>query len=243
VINERCNQNSQQLISDWSLVFLLAILITPFVDHWLFVCLLVGYPDYTFRWPLIARLSSCWLFWLHLSLTTDCSSVFLLAILITPFIDHWMFVLLLVGYSDYTFRWSLNVRLSSCWLSWLHLSLITECSFVFSLAILITPFVDHWLFLCLLVGYPDYTFRWPLIVPLSSCWISWLHLLLITACSFVVLLAILITPFVVANYQWSTKGVIWIANKKTSELSVINERCNQDSQQEDKRTFSDQRKV
>jgi hypothetical protein len=158
-----------------------------------------------------------------------------------------MFVLLLVGYSDYTSRWSLNVRLSSCWLSWLHLSLISECSFVFSLAILITPFVDHWLFLCLLVGYPDYTFRWPLIVPLSSCWLSWLHLLLITDCSFVFLLAILITPFVATrrqtNNQWSTKGVIRIANKKTSELSVVNERCNQDSQREDKRTISDQRKV
>jgi hypothetical protein len=189
------------LTTECSFVLLLAILITPFVDHWLFACLLVGYPDYTFRWPLIVRLSSCWLSWLHLSLTTDCSFVFLLARplivrLSSCWLDHWLFVCLLVGYPDYTFRWPLIVRLSSCWLSWLHLSLTTDCSFVLSLAILITPFVDHWLFLCLLGGYPDYTFRWPLIVRLSSRWLSWLHLSLITDCSFVFLLAIQMSPFV-----------------------------------------------
>ena len=39
------------------------------------------------------------------------------------------------------------------------------------------------------------------------------------------------------------KGVIRIANKKTDEQSVVNERCNQNSQQEDKRAISGQRNV
>jgi hypothetical protein len=38
--------------------------------------------------------------------------------------------------------------------------------------------------------------------------------------------------------MYSFKGVIRIANKKTNEQSVVNERCNQDSQQEDKRTIN-----
>jgi hypothetical protein len=221
-------------------VFLLAILITPFVDHWLLVCLLVGYPDYTFCWPLIVRLSSRWLSWLHLSLITDCSYVFLLAILNTPFVDHWLFVCLLVGYPDATFRWPLIVRFSSWWLSWLHLSLTTDCSFVFMMAILITSFVDHWLFVCPLVGYPDYTFRWPLIARLSSCWLFWLYLSLTTDCSSVFLLAILITPFV---DHWMFVCLLVGSNKKTSDQSVVNERWHLYSQQEDKRTISGQRKV